>query len=142
MRALVSAVSVFVTPGPAVTTATPTPVSRAVASAAKAAVCSCRVSMTRMPRRFASTKIGAMCPPASPNSDRTPCRYSTSATKWPPLGRDGSLALMRYWAAARQVTAVDAFHAASRAVSTTTSAFSAAIEYGRFTTGLVPSTSL
>lgn len=48
--ALTIAVRELQTPGPAVTAATPTsPVTRAHASAANAAVCSCRTSMTRMP---------------------------------------------------------------------------------------------
>ncbi len=48
-QAVVTALTVFVTPGPAVTTASPGfLVSRAVASAANTAVCSCRTSTMRI----------------------------------------------------------------------------------------------
>jgi hypothetical protein len=60
--AFFSAVIVLVSPGPAVTAATPVvPVSRATASAAKTALASSRVSMIRMPRALAATRIGEMC---------------------------------------------------------------------------------
>jgi hypothetical protein len=59
--AFLIAVMVLVTPGPAVTAATPgTPVMRATASAAKTAFTSCRTSITRMPAFFALTKMGEM----------------------------------------------------------------------------------
>jgi len=49
-KALATPVRASVTPGPAVTQQTPMPrVSRAVASAAWAAACSCRVSTSWMP---------------------------------------------------------------------------------------------
>ena len=58
------AVKVLVTPGPAVTAATPTePLSREKASAQNAAFSSARTSMIRMPLRLASTNMGEMCPP-------------------------------------------------------------------------------
>jgi hypothetical protein len=61
MRAFWTAVAELVRPGPAVTAATPgMPVSRAVASAAKTALASCRVSTTRIPRALAPTRSGEM----------------------------------------------------------------------------------
>ncbi len=75
----------FVTPGPAVTAATPgTPVSRALASAANTAVASWRVSITRMPWARAPDSIGEMCPPHSVKTWRTPCALNTAATRLPP----------------------------------------------------------
>mmetsp|Transcript_23987 Transcript_23987/g.83242 ORF Transcript_23987/g.83242 Transcript_23987/m.83242 type:complete len:248 (+) Transcript_23987:370-1113(+) len=83
--AFLTAVTVFVTPGPAVTAATPgTPVRRATASAANTAVTSCRTSTTRMPVALAATRIGEMCPPTSVNRNLTPCALSTCATSSPP----------------------------------------------------------
>ena len=71
--AFLSAVMVLVMPGPAVTAATPgVPVSRAAASAANTAVASSRVSTMRMPRFFAATRMGEMCPPQSVKIQRTP----------------------------------------------------------------------
>ena len=62
--AFFTAVSVLVTPGPAVTAATPgTPVMRATASAANTALASWRTSTMSMPRAFAPVRIGEMCPP-------------------------------------------------------------------------------
>jgi hypothetical protein len=58
------AVSVLVTPGPAVTAATPgNPRKRETESAAKAALASCRTSIILIPSFLASTKIGEICPP-------------------------------------------------------------------------------
>jgi hypothetical protein len=54
-HALVMALTAFVTPGPAVTAANPgVRVSLPVASAAKAAVCSCRVSIRRSGPSFSA----------------------------------------------------------------------------------------
>ena len=59
--AFLIAVTALVTPGPAVTAATPgTPVIRAIASAAKTAFFSSRTSTTRIPRALAPTRIGEM----------------------------------------------------------------------------------
>jgi len=83
--AFLSAVTVLVTPGPAVTAATPTvPVMRATASAANTALPSSRTSTTRMPRCSAPVRIGEMCPPHSVNRCLTPCRIKTSAMMVPP----------------------------------------------------------
>ena len=85
-RAFCTAVSVLVTPGPAVTAATPgIPLSRATASAANTAVASCRVSTTRRPARLAPTRIGEMCPRHSVNRKRTPCAFSTRPMISPPF---------------------------------------------------------
>ena len=86
--AFLTAVSVLVTPGPAVTAATPgRPVRRAVASAAKTAVASWRVSITRMPARLAATRIGEICPPTRVKRNGTPCAFKTSAMSCPPFMR-------------------------------------------------------
>ena len=62
--AFFTAVMVLVTPGPAVTAQTPgMPVSRLVASAAKAAETSSRTSTTVSPFCWAPSKMGEMCPP-------------------------------------------------------------------------------
>ncbi len=59
--AFLTAVMVLVTPGPAVTAATPgRPVIRAVASAAKTAFRSSRQSTTLMPRSLAPMRMGEM----------------------------------------------------------------------------------
>lgn len=66
--AFFTAVTVFVNPGPAVTTTTPgTLLSRLAASAANAALASLRVSMTRTPAASHPVRMGDMCPPASVN---------------------------------------------------------------------------
>ena len=84
--AFLIAVIVLVTPGPAVTAATPgTPVSRNTASAANTASTSWRTSTTRMPRCLAPTRMGAMCPPQRVNRNRTPCSTSTDAIRSPPF---------------------------------------------------------
>ena len=84
--AFLTAVMVLVTPGPAVTAATPTrPVSLATASAAKTEVTSWRTSMTLIPLRLDSTRRGDMCPPTRVNTNFTPCACSTFATKVPPV---------------------------------------------------------
>ena len=65
----------LVTPGPAVSTASPgRRVSRAWPSAAKAAVCSCRTSTMRVggSRLTAASYSGKTCPPDSVNSVSTP----------------------------------------------------------------------
>ena len=62
--AFFTAVIVFVTPGPAVTAATPVmPVRRDMASAAKTQFTSCLKSMTVMPSFFDATSMGEMWPP-------------------------------------------------------------------------------
>lgn len=106
--AFFTAVTVFVTPGPAVTAATPTVLERrATASAANTAETyenfrnytliyswqkvylielhtSWRVSITRIPCFSAATKIGEMWPPARVKMNLTPCALRTSATNSPP----------------------------------------------------------
>ncbi len=83
--AFLTAVTVLVTPGPAVTTATPgTPDSRALASAAKTVVTSWRVSMILMPSFSAPVSTGATWPPDSVKTCCTPCDLSTEATRSPP----------------------------------------------------------
>lgn len=84
--AFFTAVTVLVTPGPAVTAATPAvPPRRATASAAKTAVASCRTSTTRIPRALAPTRIGEMCPPHRVKRNRTPCAARASAMTSPPF---------------------------------------------------------
>ena len=83
--AFLTAVTVLVTPGPAVTAATPiVPVIRATASAANTAFASSRTSTTRIPRACAPVRIGEMWPPHSVNRCVTPCRARTSAMMSPP----------------------------------------------------------
>ncbi len=83
--AFLSAVSALVTPGPAVTAATPgRPVSRATASAANTALRSSRQSMTRSPASWAPTSRGEMCPPTSVKTWPTFQRASTWAMRSPP----------------------------------------------------------
>ena len=70
-----TALTEFVTPGPAVTAASPgVRVSRAVASAANTAVCSCRTSTSRTgwPPLTAASYSGNTCPPDSVNRVDTP----------------------------------------------------------------------
>ena len=62
----------------------PSPVRRAIASAAKTAVTSWRVSTTRMPNFSQATSSGEMCPPTSVKRKRTPWAFSTAATFSPP----------------------------------------------------------
>jgi hypothetical protein len=70
---LVIADTPLVMPGPAVSAAKPgLRVSLAHASAAKAAVCSWRVSTTRMPWSRAASYSGQMCPPLSVNITSVP----------------------------------------------------------------------
>ena len=86
--AFLTAVIVLVTPGPAVTAATPgMPVRRATASAAKTAFASSRTSTTRIPRALAETRIGEMWPPHSVKRKGTPCFWRTSAIRSPPVMR-------------------------------------------------------
>src|SRR5271157_538776 len=90
--AFLMAVTAFVTPGPAVTTATlGIPVSRAVASAAKIAVASCLTSTTRMSCRLAPTRIGAMWPPHTVNKHSTPRYFKILAISSPPSAMIASL---------------------------------------------------
>src|SRR3954452_2471994 len=85
---------VLVTPGPAVTAATPgTPVRRKTASAAKTASTSWRTSTTRMPRCLAPTRMGEMCPPQRVKRNRTPRSTSTEAILSPPF----MAAPLSYW---------------------------------------------
>jgi hypothetical protein len=80
-----TAVTVLVTPGPAVTTATPvTPVILEAASAAKTAVASLRTSSTCIAARLHATRIGEMWPPHRQNTAFTPWAVSTFATMSPP----------------------------------------------------------
>ena len=81
-----SAVTEFVTPGPAVTAATPTSrVTLAQPSAAKAAVCSCRTSMRRMPCSVAPISTGQMWPPFKVKRWLTPARSRARAMSSPAL---------------------------------------------------------
>ena len=76
----------LVTPGPAVTAATPhSRVTLAHPSAANAADCSWRTSMMRMPCSVAPVRIGQMWPPLSVNRWLTPARLRASATSSPAL---------------------------------------------------------
>src|SRR5215469_16985845 len=84
--AVVMALTAFVTPGPAVTTANPgLRVSRAVASAANTAVCSCRTSTSRIggSALTAPSYSGKTCPPERVNIAVTPC-WRAAATAWAP----------------------------------------------------------
>ena len=66
--AFFTAVIVLVTPGPAVTAATPVmPVRRDMASAAKTQLTSCLKSTTVMPSFFEATSIGEIWPPIRVN---------------------------------------------------------------------------
>src|SRR5215475_1499821 len=91
-HAVVTALTPLVTPGPAVTTASPgARVSRAVASAANTAVCSCRTS-TRCIGGSALTApsySGNTCPPDRVNIVLTPCRRAAATACAPPC-RAGS----------------------------------------------------
>ena len=81
-----SAEAEFVTPGPAVTAATPhSRVTFAQPSAANAADCSWRVSMIRMPCSSAPISTGQMCPPLRVKRWLTPARFNASATSSPAL---------------------------------------------------------
>jgi len=94
--AFLTAVMVFVSPGPAVTAATPgRPVSRATASAANTAVASCLVSTTLIPRALAPMSTGEMWPPHSVNRNSTPCARSTSPTRSPPCTSGHPLLVLR-----------------------------------------------
>src|SRR6266702_8464256 len=92
-HAVVTALIPFVTPGPAVTTASPgARVSRAVASAANTAVCSCRTSTRRIggSALTAPSYSGNTCPPERVNMAVTPYRCAT-ATEWAPACPDREL---------------------------------------------------
>ena len=83
--AFFTAVIVFVSPGPAVTTATPgLSDNRVTASAAKTAVTSWRTSITLMLFSLAATKMGEMWPPHSVKRCSVPWRMRALATLWPP----------------------------------------------------------
>ena len=72
-EALATAVTVFVTPGPAVTMTTPSvPVSSAWAWAMWTAAPSSRTSTMRMPSRAAWSQIGWICPPCRPKMRSMP----------------------------------------------------------------------
>src|SRR5215467_12755484 len=76
----------LVTPGPAVTAATPhSRVTLAQPSAANAADCSCLVSMMRMPCSSAATSTGHMWPPLSVNRWLAPARFNANVTSSPAL---------------------------------------------------------
>ena len=87
----------LVTPGPAVRTARPGErVSLPVASAANAAVCSCRTSSREIPWSSfsAASYIGKTCAPESVNMVRTPCAAATAVAwdpPWPATGPDSSI---------------------------------------------------
>ncbi len=85
-RAWANAVAELVTPGPAVTAATPhSRVTLDQPSAANAADCSWRTSMIRMPCSVAPVRIGQMCPPFKVNRWLTPARFRARATSSPAL---------------------------------------------------------
>ena len=83
----------LVTPGPAVSTASPgRRVSLPVASAANAAVCSCRTSSSRIggSALTAPSYIGKTCAPERVNIVSTPCARATataSSPAWPDQSR-------------------------------------------------------
>ena len=82
-----TALTELVTPGPAVTTASPgVLVSRAVASAAKTAVCSCLTSTSRIgcPPLTAASYSGNTCPPDNVNMVGTPYSRATARACTPP----------------------------------------------------------
>ena len=77
----------LVTPGPAVSAATPGwRVAFAHPSAANAADCSWRVSTMSIPSSRQPSKIEKMWPPESVNSFVTPWAFSRFATSRPPCG--------------------------------------------------------
>src|SRR2546429_7968764 len=81
-----SAVTALVTPGPAVTAATPhSRVTLAQPSAAKAADCSWRTSTMRMPCSVAPVRIGQMWPPFNVKRWLVPARLSARAMSSPVL---------------------------------------------------------
>src|SRR5260370_22680665 len=84
--ACASADAELVTPGPAVTAATPhCRVTLAQPSAANAAACSWRTSMILRPCSWAPTRIGQMWPPLRVKRWLTPARFSASAISSPAL---------------------------------------------------------
>ena len=79
------ALSPLVTPGPAVSAATPTPrVAFAIPSAAKAAVCSWRTSTSPIPSSLQPSYMENRCPPDSVKRCSTPRDFKTFATIRPP----------------------------------------------------------
>ena len=85
--AVVMALTPLVTPGPAVSTARPgSRVSRAVASAANTAVCSCRTSSSRIGGSMctAASYSGNTCPPDSVNMVSAPLARAAAAASVPP----------------------------------------------------------
>ncbi len=83
--AFATAVTTSVTPGPAVTIATPTrPVVRAQPSAAWPAACSWRVSTSFSPRSIADWKMASRWPPCSVNTRSTPAACSIRTRISPP----------------------------------------------------------
>src|SRR6185312_11479350 len=79
--AVVIALTPLVTPGPAVSTARPGErVSRAVASAANTALCSCRTSTMRIGgrARVAASYSGNTCPPDRVNMVDTPLAWAAA----------------------------------------------------------------
>ncbi len=90
--AWVTALTPLVTPGPAVSTASPgTRVSLPTASAANTAVCSCRTSRIRIggSALTAPSYIGKTWAPDSVNIVRTPCAAATATACSPPWGASG-----------------------------------------------------
>ena len=91
------ALTPLVTPGPAVSTASPgLRVSLPIASAANAAVCSCRTSRIRIGGSAvtAPSYIGKTCAPDSVNITSTPCSRATATAccpEWASTGSDCSV---------------------------------------------------
>ena len=87
------ALTPLVTPGPAVSTARPgLRVSLPIASAANAAVCSCRTSRIRIGGSAvtAPSYIGKTWAPDSVNITSTPCARATATACWPECASTGS----------------------------------------------------
>jgi hypothetical protein len=85
--AVVTALIPLVTPGPAVSTASPgRRSSLAMASAANTAVCSCRTSTSRSGGSplTAPSYSGNTCPPERVNISSIPCRRATATASAPP----------------------------------------------------------
>ena len=87
-QAFATAVAVFVTPGPAVTSTTPVrPLTRAHAWAMWPAVSSWRTSTRRMPISWHASTTGVVWPPTSVNTVSIPAAASARATSRPPVIR-------------------------------------------------------
>ena len=98
--AWVMALTPFVTPGPAVSTARPGErVSLPMASAAKVAVCSCRTSISRIGGSAvtAPSYIGNTWAPESVNIVSTPCARATATACWPECASTGAPSVEEVW---------------------------------------------